>query len=29
MYTKEQIEKVVKAKGSLWFDVNIIGIRTS
>lgn len=35
MYTKEQIEKVVKAKGYVWFegakdfDVNIVGVRTS
>ena len=35
MYTKEQIEKAVKAKGYAWFegakdfDVNIVGVRTS
>jgi hypothetical protein len=35
MYTKEQIEKAVKAKGYAWFegaqdfDVNIIGVRNS
>jgi hypothetical protein len=35
MYTKEQIEKAVKAKGYVWFDgakdydANLVGIRTS
>jgi hypothetical protein len=35
MYSKEQIEKAVKAKGYVWFegvkdfDVNIVGVRTS
>lgn len=35
MYTREQIEKAVKAKGYAWFegakdfDVNIVGVRTS